>query len=121
MSKNKGGRPPVVLTDEQIKQVEQLAGVLNQQQLADFFGITDRTFLEIKDRQPEVSSAYKRGRATAINGVGQGLLQKALGGDTASAIFYLKTQAGWRETKEEPEKPIRHTFEFVNASSRTTD
>ncbi len=27
-----------------------------------------------------------------------GLLQKARTGDTASSIFYLKTQAGWRET-----------------------
>lgn len=26
------------------------------------------------------------------------LLQKGRNGDTASAIFYLKTQAGWRET-----------------------
>ena len=35
---------------------------------------------------------------SAIRDVANGLLQGALSGDTASAIFYLKTQAGWRET-----------------------
>ena len=28
----------------------------------------------------------------------KGLLQKARSGETVSSIFFLKTQAGWRET-----------------------
>ena len=56
------------------------------------------TFYAVMDRQPEVAEHYKRGKAKAIGSVAQGLLKKARDGDTASAIFYLKTQAGWRET-----------------------
>ena len=42
---------------------------------------------------------YKKGKARAIGTVAKGLLQKARDGDTASTIFYLKTQAGWKETQ----------------------
>lgn len=50
------------------------------------------------DRDPDIALRYKKGKAAAIGAVAQGLLQKARSGDTTSAIFYLKTQAGWRET-----------------------
>lgn len=96
---DKGGRPPVVLNDEQITQVEALGAVLSIEQLADYFGISKVTFYAIMERQPEVSVRYKRGKAKAIGIVSQGLLKKAREGDNAAAIFYLKTQAGWKETK----------------------
>ena len=92
------GRKPKELTEEQTVQVEALAAYLTQDQIADYFGISGRTFREMMGRDPSISSAYKRGKAKAIGSVAQGLLQKARAGDTASAIFYLKTQAGWRET-----------------------
>lgn len=92
------GRPRTVFTEKQVNQVEALASVLSIAQIADYFGIGYGTFRDIKARQPEISDAYKRGRAKAINDVASGLLQKARDGDTTSAIFYLKTQAGWRET-----------------------
>lgn len=97
-AKSKGGRPRVKFTPKQTREVETLAAVLSVEQIADYFGIASNTFTAIRDRQPEVFEAYKKGRAKAINDVGNGLLKKALDGDTASAIFYLKTQAGWRET-----------------------
>lgn len=98
-SKNKGGRPPKKLTEEQIIQVEALGSVLSLEQLADYLGMSKTTLYAIMERQPEVSVRYKRGKAKAIGSVSQGLLKKAMSGDTASAIFYLKTQAGWRETQ----------------------
>ena len=49
-------------------------------------------------RDPGISERYKRGKAKAIAHVARGLLQKARSGDTVSSIFFLKTQAGWRET-----------------------
>ena len=92
------GRPPKTLTTEQMSQVEALAAYLTQEQIADYFGIGRTTFIAMLDRDPDISEHYKRGKAKAIGSVAQGLLQKARNGDTASAIFYLKTQAGWRET-----------------------
>lgn len=92
------GRPPKTLTTEQMSQVEALAAYLTQEQIADYFGIGRTTFIAMIDRDPDISEHYKRGKAKAIGSVADGLLQKARNGDTASAIFYLKTQAGWRET-----------------------
>ena len=97
---NKGGRPPKVLTDEQVIQVESLGAVLSIEQIADYFGIGKTTFYEIMQRQPEVSERYKKGKAKAIGSVAQGLLQQARDGNTSAAMFYLKTQAGWRESQQ---------------------
>lgn len=92
------GRKPKELTADQTAQVEALAAYLSQDQIADYLGIARTTFAAMMEREPEISVRYKRGKAAAISSVATGLLQKARDGDTASAIFYLKTQAGWRET-----------------------
>lgn len=104
-------RPTITLTDDQCREVETLAALLNQDQIADYFGISRNTFRAICARDEEVGARYKRGKAKAIAHVAHGLLQKARSGDTTSSIFYLKTQAGWRETAvmehtaSEEEKP----------------
>lgn len=87
-----------VLTEQEMIQVEALAAVLTTEQLADYLGIARRTFYDILERQPDVSAHYKRGKAKAVGNIAKNLVQKAQNGDTASMIFYLKTQAGWRET-----------------------
>jgi hypothetical protein len=90
-------RPPIMLGPSQVAEVETLAALLNQDQIADYFGMARNTFRAICARDEEVLARYKRGKAKAIAHVANGLLQKARAGDTTSMIFYLKTQAGWRE------------------------
>lgn len=90
----------IVLTDKQKAELETLSAVLNAEQIADYFGIGRTTFFAILERDDEVSELYKRGKAKAIGAVAQSLVQKARAGDTASAIFFLKTQAGWKETQK---------------------
>jgi len=92
-------REPRVLTKAEIKQVSKLAGVLNYSQLADFFEVSKRTFDAIRERQPEVGAAYKKARAKTIGDVALSLVSDALSGCVTSRIFYLKTQANWRETE----------------------
>ena len=92
------GRPAKTLTDEQRSQVEALAAYLSQEQIADYFGIGKTTWFAMLDRDPDLSERYKRGKAKAIGAVAQGLIQQARNGDKVAAMFYLKTQAGWRET-----------------------
>jgi len=94
------GRPPKTLTDEQRAQVEALAAYLTQEQIADYFGIGKTTWFAMLDREPEISERYKRGKARAIGAVAQSLIQQARDGDKVAAMFYLKTQAGWRETAQ---------------------
>jgi len=95
-----GGRPPVVFDEAQTAQVEALAAVLSKGQMADYFSISENTLREIEERQPEVSEAYKRGKAKAIGNVAKNLISQAQMGNISAAIFYLKTQAGWKEDKE---------------------
>lgn len=91
-------RAPIELDADQVREVETLAALLSQDQIADYFGIGRTTFYEICKRQPDVAERYKRGKAKAIAHVAKGLLQRARDGCKTSSIFYLKTQAGWRET-----------------------
>jgi IS30 family transposase len=94
----RAGRKPKQLTEEQKIQVEALASVLTKEQIADYFGIVRNTFTAMMERDPDILERYKRGKAKAIGSVARGLLQKAQSGDSACMMFYLKTQAGWRET-----------------------
>jgi len=96
-----GGRPMIVFDETQIAQVEALAAVMNKRQICDYLGVGETTFREIEGRQPEVSDALKKGKAKAIGSVGQSLIQQARNGNISAAIFYLKTQAGWRESEQE--------------------
>ncbi len=91
-------RKPIELTPAQKAEVETLAAVLTAEQIADYFGIGRTTFFAMIDRDPEIAERYKKGKAKAIGAIAQSLITKARAGDTASMIFYLKTQAGWRET-----------------------
>jgi len=98
--KNKGGRPPKVLTEEQAVELETLAAVLSQDQIADYFGICRKTFYEMLKRDDELSTRYARGRAKCIGNVANSLILQAMSGNMNAATFYLKTQAGWREPIE---------------------
>ncbi|MBC7737879.1 MAG: helix-turn-helix domain-containing protein [Candidatus Saccharibacteria bacterium] len=91
-------RSPLQLSDAQKAEVETLAAVLTTEQIADFFGIGRRTFYDLMARDEEIAARYKKGKARAIGAIAQTLISKARAGDTTSMIFYLKTQAGWRET-----------------------
>ena len=90
-------RPQKTLDEKQIAQVEALASVLTLEQIADYFGVARNTFTAICERQPEVFAHYKKGKTKAIANVAQNLIKQAQDGNTTASIFFLKTQAGWRE------------------------
>jgi hypothetical protein len=100
MANGKAGRPAKVLTEKQRGEIETLAAFLSIEQLADYFGIGRTTFYALAEKNPEILEHYKRGKSKAIAHIAQGLIQKARAGDTASAIFFLKTQARWAETQK---------------------
>ena len=71
---------------------------LTQEQIADFFGISE-SGLRLKFlADTQLVEAYKKGRSEAISKVAKTVYDKAMVGNVACAFFYLKTQAGWRET-----------------------
>lgn len=93
-----GGMPKKIIDEEDLPLIEEMAALLSKKQLADYMGMHDDTFRAIEKRQPEVAFAFARGKAKAIAEIAEGLTTNARNGDTQSQIFYLKTQAGWRET-----------------------
>lgn len=67
------------------------------------FGISHEDISRLIGVTPKTLRAHYRyeldvGSSKAIARVAQTLFKKAVDGDTASAIFWLKTRARWRET-----------------------
>jgi hypothetical protein len=98
MANGESGRPLKVLTDDQKRELETLAAVLSTDQIADYFGIGRTTFYAIMEREPDISERYKKGRAKAVGNIASNLINKAQNGDLGAQVFYLKTQAGWKDT-----------------------
>ena len=117
-----GGRPIIEFTPEQVIQVEALAAVLTKGQVADYFNISETTLRTIEQRQPEVFDAYKKGRVKQCVTMGSNLIQLAKAGNVAANIFYLKTQAGWKEQEAEVQDipPINIILDS-NAINQTSD
>ena len=99
-----GGKPLIVFTSKQVIELEALAAVLTKAQIADFFDITEKTLRAIEQRQPEVFTAYKKGRVKQISSMGTNLVKLATDGNVAANIFYLKTQGGWKEDQPEAQE-----------------
>ena len=92
------------------RQLVQLHATVGTQQsvIADILGIDDKTLR--KHYREELDQAKAKANAT----IGGALFNKAKGGDTAAMIFWMKTQAGWRETTilaGDDDNPIRHVIE----------
>lgn len=96
--KAKTGRPTITLSDDDVATVERLAGKLNIGEIAHILGFSERTLHRRFKDDPRVLAAYQKGHSSAIERVADSLFLKAIQGDTTAQIFYLKTQAGWKET-----------------------
>lgn len=102
--KNKCGRPKIELDALQIRDVELLAAFLPINKIADYLGVSSRTFYRLKEKDSDILAAYKRGVARAHAHAGN-ILMKFMqydGEDTAqlqlkfqAAKFYAQTKAGW--------------------------
>lgn len=124
----KVGRP-TKFTPEILGQAEKLAKLgLTDVEMADVFGVTERTFNTWKSAHPEFLQSLKNGKALADANVAESLYHRALGyshpavkimtlggaieqvpytehypPDTAAAIFWLKNRQPkkWRDKPEE--------------------
>jgi hypothetical protein len=136
--KQKPGPQPKTLTDEQMKQVEAMAGYgLSVPQIAHCIGFAVRTFEKRVEEDEELKECLERGRAKAFVQVAQACFRMASSGKKehqAATFFWLKTRGGWRETNRlehtgEDGKPIEGKFKLViedyrgnpNTPDRKTD
>ena len=121
-------KPKFAFSDEDIKKIEELASSVTKQQLADYFGICFNTLQRCLNEDPRVNEAYRRGKAKAVIDVAGSVLSEARTGNMQAAIFYLKTQAGWKETDRKEisgidgapiETDSKWTIEIVGAGDAT--
>jgi|TARA_R110001599_G_scaffold82220_1_gene221404 hypothetical protein len=121
-----GGRPKIVLTEEQLAEIGTLAPYLTADQLADTIGISRSKFFEILQENEEVSGLYKKAKGKAVANVANNLVLQAQNGNTTAAIFYLKTQAGWKETERHElvgadDEPLVWKIRIMGEEDATSD
>jgi hypothetical protein len=92
------GRRAKEFTDKELAQFEALASYLTLEQIADYFGIARKTLQNMRKRDDELDTIYKKARAIGFSKVGGAFMKNCLDGSVPAQIFYLKTQGGWRET-----------------------
>lgn len=110
MSKKKIGDKKHNPDEKTRNYVESMAGVgLNQEQIAAVLDIAPKTLRKYYDKE------LKTSKTKTIARVAGKLVEKAVSGDVSSMIFYLKTQAKWKEADDEDEtKAPNITFNVHN-------
>ena len=82
-----------------LAKVESLAANgLTDEQIASALGISRTTLANRKRENEQFVQAIKRGKAKGIALVTNKLMESIKGGNMTAMIFFLKTQAGWKET-----------------------
>lgn len=73
-----------------------------EKQIAEAFGISHNTLINMKNAHGDVSEALRKGKEIVDYAVENALLRKALGGDTTAIMFWLKNRkpSQWRDIKE---------------------
>ena len=101
------GRPRKQLSDEQIVEIERLAGLgLNEAKIAYVMGMHPDTFRKRKGEHEIVLRAIEDGKAKAENQIATALFNKAATGDLGAIVWWEKTRADRRETvKQEVSSP----------------
>jgi len=105
---------PRFFSDAEIDQLRRLSPLVNEETIADFFGISTKTLWRIKKEQPEVDIVMRAGKAKLADKITKAFYDKCLEGNVPSMIFYLKCKQGWRETSSleisTQEKPAMRTI-----------
>ena len=103
------------ITDKVIRDIEILSGLgLTTRQLHGYFGVSAGTWANRRAKYPQIDVAFHRGKSKQIAHVSQSLQKQINSGNVTAMIFYLKTQAGWKEDNSAAED------EKINAPSNVT-
>lgn len=96
MAVKKKTKPQIAID---LAQVELFASRgLTREQIAAALGISYSTLNRRSKDLEDLEAAIKRGESRGIAKVANALFDKAVKGNTAAQIFFLKARAGWKET-----------------------
>jgi len=105
-----------------LAKVESLAANgLTQEQIASALGISESTLTKRKKENTDFTDAIKRGKAKGIALVTNKLMESIKGGNMTGMIFFLKTQAGWKETNVQEHTGANGKDLIPSAKQMTTD
>lgn len=76
----------------------------NMTQVANSFGVTRQAISKRVNGSETLREITDELKSVLIDKVSNALIEKALSGDITAAIFFLKTQAGWKETQVTEQK-----------------
>ena len=118
--KGRSGRPPFKPTDDERKQVGQMVAVgIPQEQIA----MVIRDGIDADTLAKHFKKEIRESKILANAKVGGTLFNKVMNGDTSAAIFWAKTQMGWKETNVQEHTGKIETIErvFVDGKINDTD
>lgn len=109
-------KPFKTLSTADKEEMIELSSVLTKTQIADHFGMCANTLRRIEKDDPEVGVILKKGKSQTIADVANSLINQAKNGSVSAAIFYLKTQGGWKETQivQQETKPVKTFSDMYN-------
>jgi hypothetical protein len=91
-------KPGLEITEQVIEEIKEMAGNgLTEQQIYRYYGIGHAYWNRLKKQNKELRRAFYQGKSQTIKYVSGCLMDRIRAGDTVCMMFYLKTQAGWRE------------------------
>lgn len=93
---------PIFLTQDQLVQIERLAGLgMSQKDMAYVLGLSRSMIQRRLIDQPEVAEAVEKGKARASAAVRSTAFKMATSGKCAvMTMFWLKCRENWRESSE---------------------
>lgn len=104
---------PIVITDEILRQAEELAGYgLSHAQIAAVLGMAERTLREKKSDCEAFDAALERGKAKAAGIIGKALFLRAKDGDVAAIRWWEMTRQG-RSERQQTEARVEVTNDAV--------
>lgn len=103
VSDGKRGRPKVKLDAARVRQLARRG--LNKTQICALVDIKLDTLNKSLAEDVALQKEFEAGKAEGIERIASSLIDCAEAGNVQAQIFYLKTQAGWKETQH-----VEHTF-----------
>ena len=110
VKKQNGGQNEHIVTEENVSLVKSLVKFgVKTVLIADHLSISEPTLFKHYKHHMASAKVYAHGA------VGKSLFEKAVAGDTTSAIWYSKTQMGWREPRHDDDNDNDESFNYKKA------
>lgn len=115
-----GTKSKLEITPKLLQEVKALVNAgMNNHDIAAYYKISERTWYIYREDNEELDEIIRTGKMRTTAVVASHLIKLCQNDNVPSIIFYLKTQGGWKEAKDEP--PISENKPDEKLVITTTD